>query len=124
MIEPLPATTIMIAFLIVWAVIIPVVGIIPKVKEIISYRYLLITVFLACMIGVIINFSGLDSSIRVAVIIGTFILSGLYILLRSFEKWCANGWTFGRDIEASVSKGDIHAELKLNKKEDSNAGDE
>lgn len=117
MIEPLSATAIIIAFLVIWGILIPVVGIIPKIKEIISYRYLIVIVFLACMIGVVINYHDLDSTIKFAVIIGTAILSGIFILLRSFEKICANGWISGRDIKASVSKGDMKAELDVKEKE-------
>ncbi len=114
MIEPYTATGVIIAFLIIWAIIIPICGAIPKVREVISYRYLVITVFLACMIGVIINFSELDTSVRVTVIVGASILSGMYIILRSWEKAAYNGWLSGRNIEASISKGDAKAELKLN----------
>lgn len=117
MIEPLSATAIIIAFLVIWGILIPIVGGIPKIKEIISYRYLIIIVFLACMIGVVINYHDLDSSIKSAVIIGTAILSGLFILLRSFEKICANGWLSKKDIKASVSKGDIKAEIDVKEKD-------
>ena len=116
MIEPYSATAIITAFLIIWAIIIPILGTIPKVREIISYRYLTVTVFLACMIGVIINFSGLETSVRMAVIVGTAILSGLYLLIRSFEKAAYNGW-IDRKIEAKVSKGDISAQVTLEKQD-------
>lgn len=122
MIDPLSATAIIIAFLVIWAIIIPVCGVIPKVKEIISYRYLVVTVFLACTIGVIVNFGELDTSVKMAVIIGTAILSGLYIILRSFEKAAFNGWLSKHDVKASVSKGDIEAKIEL--KENNNAGNE
>lgn len=113
MIEPYSATTILLAFLLLFGVIIPVVGTIPKIKEIISYRYLIVVCFLACMIGVIINFGDLDTSVRMAVIIGTSTLCGGYIILRSVEKWMANGWQLGKDVKASVSKGDAKVELEV-----------
>lgn len=116
MIDPYSSTAIVILFLIIWAIIIPVVGAIPKIGKIISYRYLVITVFLACMIGVVVNFDGLDSSIKMAVIVGTAIISGVYIILRSIEKWLYNGWTFNKDFSASVSKGDAKAEIKVTDK--------
>ena len=116
MIEPISATIIVIGFLVIWAIIIQCVGAIPKIGKIISYRYLLITVFLACMIGVVVNYHDLDSSIKMAVVIGTAILSGIYIILRSIEKWLYNGWTFHKDISASVSKGDAKAEIKVTDK--------
>ena len=117
MIEPYSATTIILAFLLVFGVIVPIIGSIPKIKEIISFRYLIIVCFLACMIGVIINFSELDTSVRMAVIIGTSVLCGAYILLRSFEKWVANDWHFTKDVKASLSKGDAKVEVELKDKE-------
>ena len=113
MLEPFSATAILISFLVIWAIIIPIFGAIPKVKNVISYRYLILTVFLACMIGVVINYHDLDSSIKLGVVVGTTILCGVYIIIRSFEKWLANGWRFNKDIEASVQKGEIKAEIKL-----------
>jgi hypothetical protein len=117
MIEPLSATVIIVSFLIIWAIIIPIVGAIPKIGKIISYRYLLVTVFLACMIGVVINYHDLDTQIKLAVIIGSSIISGVYLLARSFEKWIANGWCITSDISAKVSKGDIKAELLVKPKD-------
>ncbi len=112
MIEPYTATTVIIAFLIIYAFIIPVIASIPKIGKMISYRYQIVTVFLACTIGVIINFNTLENSIRMAVIIGTTVLVALYILLRGYEKIAKE-----KDLEASVSKGDAKAEIKLTKKE-------
>ena len=120
MLDAIPATAIIIGFLLIWGILIPVCGVIPKIKSIISYRYLIIIVFLACMVGVIINFSGLESSIRIAVVISSAILAGLYILIRSFEKAAYNGWIGHRDIKASLQKGDISASVELT---DKNKGD-
>ena len=120
MIDPFSATAIIIAFLVIWAIIIPVCGVIPKVKEIISYRYLVVTVFLACTIGVIVNFGELDTGVKMAVIVGTAILSGLYIVLRSIEKLAFNGLFSSHDLKASVSKGDIEAKIELKNGEKEN----
>ena len=112
MIDPTIATEIMVAFLIVMGIIIPVCGVIPKLREIISYRYLVVVVFLALSLAVIVDFSEVDTSIKSAVIVGTAILSGLFIILRSIEKAFYNRWIGGK-IEASVEKGDIKAKVKL-----------
>lgn len=120
MIDPFSATAIIIAFLVIWAIIIPVCGVIPKVKEIISYRYLVVTVFLACTIGVIVNFGELDTGVKMSVIVGTAILSGLYIVLRSIEKLAFNGLFSSHDLKASVSKGDIEAKIELKNGEKEN----
>lgn len=113
MIDPTIATEIMVAFLIVMGIIIPVCGVIPKLKEIISYRYLVVVVFLALSLAVIVDFSEVDTSIKSAVIVGTAILSGLFIILRSVEKAFYNKWIGNGKIEASVEKGDIKAKVKI-----------
>jgi hypothetical protein len=113
MIDSYHATTIIILFLIVFGLVCPIIGVIPKIREIISLRYLTLVVWLACMLGVIVNFGELQESIKLAVVISTAIMSGLWILARSIEKWMANGWGFNHDLKASVSKGDAKAELEI-----------
>lgn len=102
------ATTIILAFLVVFGLIVPIIGTIPKVKEIISLRYITLIVWLACMIGVIVNFSSLSDSVKLAVVVSTAIMSGLFILVRSYEKV-----SYNHDLKASVSKGDAKAELEI-----------
>ena len=117
MIESVSATIIILAFLVLFAVVIPVCGCIPKIKETISLRWLVVVVFLACMIGVIINYKELDVEIKRIVVIGAAILSGLYLVARSVEKWLFNGFISGRRIEAQVQKGDLAAKVVIDKKD-------
>ena len=117
MIESVSATIIILAFLVLFAVVIPVCGCIPKIKETISLRWLVVVVFLACMIGVIINYRELDTEIKRIVVIGAAILSGLYLAVRSVEKWLFNGFISGRRIEAQVQKGDLAAKVVIDKKD-------
>lgn len=117
------ATYIILAFLVVFGFIVPIIGTIPKVKEIISLRYITLIVWLACMIGVIVNFSSLSDSVKLAVVIATAIMSGLYICARSIEKWMYNGWKLGsKEVKASISKGDAKAEVEI-KNNDSKESD-
>lgn len=113
MIDPYSATTIIVAFLLIAGILIPVCGVIPKIKEIISYRYLVVVVFLAMSLAVIVDFSELDTSIKSAVIIGTAILSGLYVLLRSLEKAFFNGWIGSNKVSLSFQKGELKASAKV-----------
>lgn len=123
MIGPYSATAIILVFLLVFGLVLPIIGVIPKVRDIVSLRYLTLVVWLACMIGVVVNYHDLDSSIKRAVVIGTAILSGIYIILRSIEKWLFNGWKFSKDIEASLSKGDAKAEIKVKNSETKEGSD-
>ena len=113
MIDPTIATEIMVAFLIVMGIIIPVCGVIPKLREIISYRYLVVVVFLALSLAVIVDFSEVDTSIKSAVIVGTAILSGLFIILRSIEKAFYNGWLSSNKLNFSFQKDGIKATAEL-----------
>ena len=99
---------ILIIFLIIWGLLFPLIGVIPKVREMISLRYLTLIVWLACMIGVIVNFGALADSVKMAVVIGTGVLSGIFILVRSYEKV-----SYNHDLKASVSKGDAKAEIEI-----------
>lgn len=113
MIEPYSATAIVLFFLLIFGLICPIVGVIPKVKEIISLRYLTLVVWLACMLGVIVNFGSLGDGIKLAVVVSAAIMSVLFISVRSVEKALYNGWSFHRDLKASVSKGDAKAEIEI-----------
>ena len=85
-------TLILIAFLLI---IVPLIERIPKIGECISRRWVVVTVTTTLMVAVVINFEHLDDGVRGSIIIGGFIVGILYILLRSFEKALAKGWSFG-----------------------------
>lgn len=113
MIDPSMATLILVGFLIIWGIVIPVAGVIQRVKEAISYRYMVLVVFLAAAIGVIVNFAGLSDAVRQIVIIAAAILTGLFIVLRSVEKALHNRWIGTQRIEAKFEKGDIKAGVEI-----------
>jgi hypothetical protein len=112
MIEPYSATTIILLFLLVFGLIVPIIGTIPKLKEIVSLRYLTLVVWLACMIGIIVNFGALPESIKLAVVIGCGIMSATFILVRSYEKV-----SYNHNLKAIVQKGDAKAEIEIKKAE-------
>ena len=85
-------TLILIAFLLI---IVPLLERIPKIGECISRRWVVVTIAMTLMVAVVINFEHLDNGVRGSIIIGGFIVGIMYILLRSFEKALAKGWTFG-----------------------------
>ena len=64
------------------------------------------------MVAVVINFEHLDNGVRGSIIIGGFIVSIMYILLRSFEKALAKGWSFGvKRIEGDWEHKRVEVEL-------------
>lgn len=113
MIHPYDATIILLVFIVVCGFILPVLN--WKMKDAISYRWTIVVVVAALLIGAVIDFSELDSDSRHIVILGGLIITGAYVLLRTVEKMSANGWSiFGnRDVKAQIKKGDVTASLSL-----------
>lgn len=106
------ATWITIALIAFLLIIVPLVERIPKIGECISHRWIVVTVAITLMVAVVINFEHLDNGVRGSIIIGGFIVSIMYILLRSFEKALAKGWSFGvKRIEGDWEHKKIEVEL-------------
>lgn len=102
-------TLILIAFLLI---IVPLLERIPKIGECISRRWVVVTVAMTLMVAVVINFEHLDNGVRGSIIIGGFIVGIMYILLRSFEKALAKGWTFGvKRIEGDWEHKRVEVEM-------------
>ena len=86
MIDPFVATLILAGFLAIWGIVIPVCGVIPKVREAVSLRYMTLVVFLAATIGVIVDFSGLDDETRKLVIMATAILVIAFVFWTNWKE--------------------------------------
>ena len=106
------ATWIAIALIAFLLIIVPLIERIPKLGECISHRWIVVTVAITLMVAVVINFEHLDDGVRGSIIIGGFIVSIMYILLRSFEKALAKGWSFGvKRIEGDWEHKRVEVEL-------------
>lgn len=101
------ATTILIVFILLFGVGVPVLD--RKAPKYISYRWCVIVVALALLIGAVIDFEVLSDESRKIVLIGGLIIAGVYVVLRTLEKVLANGWLKGASIE--IEKGDIKAKV-------------
>lgn len=118
MISPIFATIIVIAFILVFGVGVPILN--RKAPKYISYRWCVIVVVLALLIGVIVDFEVLSDEARRVVLIGGLVIAGVYVLLRTIEKVLANGWLRGATIEAK--KGDIEVKLTSDKDTENKEG--
>lgn len=105
------ATIIVLAFIAIFGVGVPILD--KRVPKYISYRWCVVVVVLALVIGVIVDFGDLPQDIRRAVVIGGLVIAGAYIVLRTVEKALANGWLRGAKIEAK--KGDISVSVSSDK---------
>ena len=106
------ATWIAIALIAFLLIIVPLIERIPKIGECISHRWIVVTVAITLMVAVVINFEHLDNGVRGSIIIGGFIVGIAYILLRSFEKALAKGWSFGvKRIEGDWEHKRVEVEM-------------
>lgn len=117
MIDSYTATYVIITFLFILCIIIPILEHMPKIKDFISLRWILVAIYSAMCLGVILDFSHLDNSVRFAVVVGGIVLSAIYLLVRSIEKAITNNWNIPK-IRSKLSKGDVQAELSVNPKLD------
>ena len=116
MINPAFATAIIISFIIMFGVGVPILN--RKAPKYVSYRWCVVVVLLALIIGVVIDFATLSDGVRKIVLVGGIVVSGVYVLLRTIEKALANGWLSGAQIEAK--KGDIEVKISGREKEGQN----
>ena len=106
------ATWIAISLIAFLLIIVPLIERIPKIGEGISHRWIVVTVAITLMVAVVINFEHLDNGVRGSIIIGGFIVSIMYILLRSLEKALAKGWSFGvKRIEGDWEHKRVEVEI-------------
>lgn len=106
------ATWIAIALIAFLLIIVPLIERIPKIGECVSHRWIVVTVAITLMVAVVINFEHLDNGVRGSIIIGGFIVSIMYILLRSLEKALAKGWSFGvKRIEGDWEHKRVEVEM-------------
>ena len=106
------ATWIAIALIAFLLIIVPLIERIPKLGECVSHRWIVVTVAITLMVAVVINFEHLDDGVRGSIIVGGFIVSIMYILLRSLEKALAKGWSFGvKRIEGDWEHKRVEVEI-------------
>lgn len=107
MISPFWATIIIVAFILIFGVGVPILN--RKAPKYISYRWCVIVVVLALLIGVVVDFEVLSNDARKIILVGGLVIAGVYVALRTIEKVLANGWLRGATIEAK--KGDISVKV-------------
>ena len=115
MIDSYTATYVIVGFLLIFGVLFPILDKIPKVKNVVSFRWTIVVIYSAMCLGVIIDFGHLDTSVRFAVVIGGILLSALFMVVRSREKAAINGWQLPH-TRTSIKHGDIQAELSVSPK--------
>jgi uncharacterized protein YneF (UPF0154 family) len=108
-----------VAFILIFGVGVPILN--RKAPKYISYRWCVIVVVLALLIGVVVDFEVLSNDARKIILIGGLVIAGVYVALRTIEKVLANGWLRGATIEAK--KGDIEVKLTSDKDNSKSKGE-
>ena len=117
MITPIPATVIILVIIVLFGIILPILDKSKMFGKFISLRWCIVVTFVAMFVGCLIDFDQLSDSVRLAVVLGTLIVGGIFILIRTWEKAVSKGWSIGiKRIEAS--KGDAKVTVDVNGKEE------
>jgi hypothetical protein len=114
MISPTFATIIVVSFIVLFGVGVPILN--KKAPKYISYRWCVVVVILALLIGAVVDFEVLSDEARKVVLIGGMAIGGGFVLLRTIEKVLANGWLHGASSEAT--KGDISVKVTSGESKD------
>ena len=113
MIDAYMTAIIMIAFIFLYGIVLPLMDHSKIFGRFVSLRLAVLVVFLSMSVGVVLDFNHLDSELRLAIVVGTLIIGGVFILIRTWEKAVSKGWSIGiKKIEAS--KGDAKVTVDVN----------
>ena len=119
------ATWITIALIAFLLIVVPLLEKIPKLKDCVSRRWVIVTITTTLMVSVVINFKHLNDSVRESIIIGGFVVGIAYIIIRSVESLIDKGWSFGvKHIEGDWQNKRIEVEMDTTQHPAENPEDE
>lgn len=122
MVTPNLAIIIAGAIILIFALALPMLDSIKRFSDTISTRWSIVVIFLALGVGCVIDFQELSDQNRHLVLFGCLLMSVLYVVFISLEKWLSKGW-IGRagitlkkgDSVIHMGLGDSPADLKQGK---------
>jgi hypothetical protein len=122
MVTPNLAIIIAGAIILIFALALPMLDSIKRFSDTISTRWSIVVIFLALGVGCVIDFQELSDENRHLVLFGCLLMSVLYVVFISLEKWLSKGW-IGRagitlkkgDSVIHMGLGDSPADLKQGK---------
>ena len=113
MISPTAATFILISTAIFLMIIVPILDGSNRFGKYISLRYTLVVVVLSMVLGCVLNFSHLVESSRNIVLMGGLIIVGLFVIVRSLEKFKLGN----KHISVEAKKGDASISAEIENKD-------
>ena len=92
MITPNVAIIIAGAIILIFALALPMLDSIKRFSDTISTRWSIVVIFLALGVGCVIDFKEFSDQNRHLVLLGCLLMSVLYVVFISLEKWLSKGW--------------------------------
>jgi len=109
MLDPYIATIIIIAIIFLFAFVLPMLDSIKFFNNSISTRWSIVVLYMALGIGCVVDFEGLSEDTRHFVLLGCFVISILYVVFISIEKWFSNRWIGKFGVTLQHGKTKVHA---------------
>lgn len=109
MLDPYITTIIIIAIILLFAFILPMLDSIQSFNNSISTRWSIVVIYMALGIGCVVDFEGLSEDTRHFVLLGCFVISILYVVFISIEKWFSNKWIGQFGVTLQHGKTKVHA---------------
>ena len=111
MVTPNIAIIIAGAIILIFALALPMLDSIKRFSDTISTRWSIVVIFLALGVGCVIDFKELSDQNRHLVLLGCLLMSVLYVVFISLEKWLSKGWIGRAGITLKKGESVIHMGL-------------
>lgn len=111
MVTPNIAIIIAGAIILIFALALPMLDSIKRFSDTISTRWSIVVIFLALGVGCVIDFKELSDQNRHLVLLGCLLMSVLYVVFISLEKWLSKGWIGHAGITLKKGESVIHMGL-------------
>ena len=99
------------AIIVIFALALPMLDSIKRFSDTISTRWSIVVIFLALGVGCVIDFKELSDQNRHLVLLGCLLMSVLYVVFISLEKWLSKGWIGRAGITLKKGESVIHMGL-------------
>ncbi len=125
MVAPNLAVIVAGVLILIFAIALPMLDSIKRFSDTISTRWSILVIFLALGVGCVIDFQELSDENRHLVLFGCLLMSVLYVVFISLEKWLSKGWIGRAGITLKKGESVIHmglgdAPIDLNTVKDKN----
>lgn len=111
MVTPNVAIIIAGAIILVFALALPMLDSIKRFSDTISTRWSIVVIFLALGVGCVIDFKEFSDQNRHLVLLGCLLMSVLYVVFISLERWLSKGWIGRAGITLKKGESVIHMGL-------------